>query len=95
MVSIADLTRVSSRIGLLSFGGPAAQIALMHREFVEDRKWLSEQEYLNALSFCMLLPGPEAMQLATYAGWKLRGVAGGLRGAMGGDAVQHSVPCPR
>ncbi len=78
MVSIADLTRVSSRIGLLSFGGPAAQIALMHREFVEDRKWLSEQEYLNALSFCMLLPGPEAMQLATYAGWKLRGVAGGL-----------------
>ncbi|NKB27412.1 MAG: chromate efflux transporter [Rhodobacteraceae bacterium] len=78
MVPIADLTRVSLRVGLLSFGGPAAQIALMHREFVEARKWLSEKDYLNALSFCMLLPGPEAMQLATYVGWKLRGVPGGL-----------------
>lgn len=78
MVSIADLTRVSARIGLLSFGGPAAQIALMHREYVETRGWLKEQDYLNALSFCMLLPGPEAMQLATYVGWKLRGVPGGL-----------------
>jgi chromate transporter len=78
MTSLADLTRVSLRIGLLSFGGPAAQIALMHRELVETRKWLTEQEFLNALSFCMLLPGPEAMQLATYSGWRLRGVAGGL-----------------
>jgi len=66
------------RIGLLSFGGPAAQIALMHREVVEQRNWLSEKQYLNALSFCMLLPGPEAMQLATYAGWRLHGVKGGL-----------------
>lgn len=76
--SMADLVRVFGRIGLLSFGGPAAQIALMHRELVEERPWLSEQQYLNALSFCMLLPGPEAMQLATYAGWRLRGTPGGL-----------------
>lgn len=75
---MADLTRVFARIGLLSFGGPAAQIALMHRELVDERPWLTEREYLNALSFCMLLPGPEAMQLATYAGWKLRGTLGGL-----------------
>ena len=66
------------RIGLLSFGGPAAQIALMHREIVDRREWLSERQFLNALSFCMLLPGPEAMQLATYAGWRLHGTAGGL-----------------
>ncbi len=76
--SIAELTRVFLRIGLLSFGGPAAQIALMHRELVEERPWLSEQEYLRALSFCMLLPGPEAMQLAAFAGWRLHGIWGGL-----------------
>lgn len=69
---------VWAKIGLLSFGGPAAQIALMHRMIVDEKKWLSEKEYLNALSFCMLLPGPEAMQLATYAGWRLHGVIGGL-----------------
>lgn len=73
-----DLWRVFGRIGLLSFGGPAAQIAMMHRDLVDDRKWLTEEEYLRALSFCMLLPGPEAMQLATYAGWRLKGVAGGF-----------------
>ncbi|SDX21161.1 chromate efflux transporter [Roseicitreum antarcticum] len=72
------LIRVFGRIGLLSFGGPAAQIALMQRELVEQRDWLTQRQYLDALSFCMLLPGPEAMQLATYAGWKLRGVPGGL-----------------
>ncbi|SPH18291.1 putative chromate transport protein [Defluviimonas aquaemixtae] len=72
------LWRVFGRIGVLSFGGPAAQIALMHRELVDLRGWLSEREYLRALSFCMLLPGPEAMQLATYAGWKLDGIRGGL-----------------
>lgn len=70
--------RVWLRIGLLSFGGPAAQIALMHREIVDTQKWLDEKQFLNALSFCMLLPGPEAMQLATYAGWRLHGVVGGL-----------------
>ncbi len=77
-ISRADVFRVFLRIGLLSFGGPAAQIALMHRILVEERKWLTEQQYLNGLSFCMLLPGPEAMQLATYAGWRLHGFAGGL-----------------
>jgi len=69
---------VFARIGLLSFGGPAAQISLMHRFLVDENKWLTEQQYLNALSFCMLLPGPEAMQLATYSGWKLHGIRGGL-----------------
>ncbi len=76
--SFIEALRVWLRIGVLSFGGPAAQIALMHREVVEERGWLTEQQYLNALSFCMLLPGPEAMQLATYAGWRLHGVRGGL-----------------
>ncbi|NSX56401.1 chromate efflux transporter [Parasulfitobacter algicola] len=78
LVSTRDLFHVFGRIGLLSFGGPAAQIALMHKELVDDRNWLTEQQFLNALSFCMLLPGPEAMQLATYAGWRLRGTFGGL-----------------
>lgn len=75
---IAETIKVWAKIGLLSFGGPAAQIAMMHREIVETRNWLSEKQYLNALSFCMLLPGPEAMQLATYAGWRLNGTIGGL-----------------
>lgn len=76
--TLLEATKVWLKIGLLSFGGPAAQIALMHREVVEERSWLSEQQYLNALSFCMLLPGPEAMQLATYAGWRMHGTLGGL-----------------
>jgi chromate transporter len=77
-VSRIDAFWVFLKIGLLSFGGPAAQIALMHKILVEERKWLSEKQYLNALSFCMLLPGPEAMQLATYAGWRIQGMIGGL-----------------
>ncbi len=76
--SLRALFATFTRIGLLSFGGPAAQIALMHRVLVEDRRWLSEAQYLSALGFCMFLPGPEATQLATYAGWKQRGVPGGL-----------------
>ena len=76
--TLAEATRVWWKIGILSFGGPAAQIALTHKEVVENRSWLSEQQFLNALSFCMLLPGPEAMQLATYAGWRLHGTLGGL-----------------
>ncbi|WP_322893732.1 MULTISPECIES: chromate efflux transporter [unclassified Yoonia] len=75
-----ELFTVFGRIGLLSFGGPAAQIALMHQELVDKRDWLSEDQFLRALSFCMLLPGPEAMQLATYAGWKRAGILGGLIG---------------
>ena len=77
-VPLSTLTRTFARIGLLSFGGPAAQIALMHEELVERHKWLTEKQYLSALSFCMMLPGPEAMQLCTYAGWRLRGIPGGL-----------------
>jgi chromate transporter len=76
--SFREALRVWVKIGLLSFGGPAAQIALMHRLIVEEKQWLSEKQYLNALNFCMLLPGPEAMQLASYAGWRLHGVRGGL-----------------
>ena len=75
---LSDLFSVFGRIGLLSFGGPAAQISLMHRELVDRTGWLSEKDFLGALSFCMLLPGPEAMQLATFCGWKIRGTAGGL-----------------
>ncbi len=78
MPSYSKLFRVFGRIGIHSFGGPAAQIALMHRELVEREGWLKEDEFLGALSFCMLLPGPEAMQLATYAGWRLHGIRGGL-----------------
>ena len=77
-VSFSDALRTWTRIGLLSFGGPTAQIGLMHRIIVDEKKWLDEKHYLSALSFCMLLPGPEAMQLATYAGWRLHGLKGGL-----------------
>lgn len=67
-----------ARVGLLSFGGPAGQIAMMHKAVVEERRWLSEERFLHALSYCMLLPGPEAQQLATYIGWLLHGVRGGV-----------------
>jgi len=76
--SFAEALRVWLRIGLLSFGGPAAQIAVMHREVVEQRHWVSDARFLHALNFCMLLPGPEAQQLATYLGWLMHGVRGGL-----------------
>lgn len=72
------LFRTFGRIGLINFGGPAGQIALMHKELVEDRRWIGEADYLHALNFCHLLPGPEAQQLATYIGWRLHGVKGGL-----------------
>lgn len=65
-------------IGLLSFGGPAGQIAMMHKVLVEKKRWLDERTFLLALNFCTLLPGPEAMQLATYSGWRLLGIRGGL-----------------
>lgn len=76
--SYGRMLAVFGRIGLVSFGGPAAQIALMHDMLVVREKWLDERQFLRALSLCMLLPGPEAMQLATYAGWRLRGWPGGL-----------------
>lgn len=74
----SELLRTFAKIGFLSFGGPAGQIALMHRVLVDEKKWLEERQFLHALNFCMLLPGPEAMQLATYSGWLLHGVRGGL-----------------
>lgn len=77
-VSFRDALAVWLRIGLLSFGGPAGQIALMHRIIVDEKKWLDEPRFLHALNYCMLLPGPEAQQLATYIGWLLHGVRGGV-----------------
>ncbi|WP_241671181.1 chromate efflux transporter [Dankookia rubra] len=76
--SFAEALRVWFRIGCLSFGGPAGQIALMHREVVDERRWVSDARFLHALNFCTLLPGPEATQLATYLGWLLHGVKGGV-----------------
>jgi chromate transporter len=76
--SFSEATGTFAKIGLLSFGGPAGQIALMHRILVDEKRWLDEPRFLHALNYCMLLPGPEAMQLATYAGWLLHGVRGGL-----------------
>jgi chromate transporter len=76
--SFGDLVRAFSKVGLTSFGGPAGQIALMHREIVEQRQWVSEEDYLHALNFCHFLPGPEAQQLATWIGWRLHGWRGGL-----------------
>ncbi|MSP22471.1 MAG: chromate efflux transporter [Dehalococcoidia bacterium] len=77
-VPFREAVRVWARIGLESFGGPAAQIAVMHRVVVEERRWLTEQQFLHALNYCILLPGPEAQQLAIYCGWLLHGYRGGL-----------------
>ena len=77
-VSLGEAVRVWSRVALLSFGGPAAQIAVMHRILVEEKRWISEQRFLHALNYCMLLPGPEAQQLATYIGWLMHRTRGGL-----------------
>lgn len=76
--SLGEAARAYARVGLLSFGGPAGQIALMHREFVDERRWIDEATFLHALNFCNLLPGPEAQQLATWIGWRLHGLKGGL-----------------
>ena len=77
-ISLGAATRVWGRIATLSFGGPAGQIAMMHRELAEERDWVSEPRFLHALNYCMLLPGPEAQQLAIYIGWLLHGTRGGL-----------------
>ena len=66
------------KLGFINFGGPAGQIAIMHRELVERKRWVSEKQYLRTLNFCMLLPGPEAQQVATYIGWRLHGTLGGV-----------------
>jgi chromate transporter len=77
-VSFREALSVWFKVGCLGFGGPAGQIALMHRILVDEKKWIDEPRYLHALNFCMLLPGPEAQKLATYAGWLLHGMRGGL-----------------
>ena len=77
-VPFGEALRVWVRVALLSFGGPAGQIAVMHRILVEEKRWLSESRFLHALNYCMLLPGPEAQQLATYVGWLLHKTRGGL-----------------
>ena len=77
-VSFGQALRFWLKLGLISFGGPAGQIAIMHRELVERRRWISEQRFLHALNFCMLLPGPEAQQLATYLGWLMHKTRGGI-----------------
>ena len=77
-VSFGQALRYWAKLGCISFGGPAGQIALMHSELVERRRWISEQRFLHALNYCMLLPGPEAQQLATYIGWLMHRTAGGI-----------------
>ncbi len=77
-VTMREAVRVWGAVGLNSFGGPAGQIAVMHRELVERRSWVSERRFLHALNYCMVLPGPEAQQLATYVGWLMHGVRGGV-----------------
>ena len=77
-VSFREALRFWTKLGFISFGGPAGQIAIMHRELVEVRRWISEERFLHALNFCMLLPGPEAQQLATYIGWLKHGTRGGI-----------------
>ncbi|HSW84094.1 MAG TPA: chromate efflux transporter, partial [Usitatibacter sp.] len=76
--SFREALRFWLKLGFISFGGPAGQIAIMHRELVERRRWISERRFLHALNYCMLLPGPEAQQLATYIGWLLHGTKGGI-----------------
>src|SRR5687768_1280020 len=77
-VSFGDALRVWARVAALSFGGPAGQIAVMHRIIVEEKRWITESRFLHALNYCMLLPGPEAQQLATYIGWLMHGTRGGI-----------------
>ncbi|MBW6420881.1 chromate efflux transporter [Rhizobium sp. XQZ8] len=76
--TLGEMTAVFARIGCLSFGGPAGQIGMMHRALVEEKRWISEERFLHALNYCMLLPGPEAQQLATYIGWLMFGTRGGI-----------------
>lgn len=77
-ISFAEAFRFWLKLGFISFGGPAGQIAIMQKELVENRRWIEQEDFLHALNFCMLLPGPEAQQLATYIGWRLHGVKGGI-----------------
>ncbi len=78
IASFSEAFKFWLKLGFISFGGPAGQIAIMHRELVEQKKWITEEKFAHALNFCMLLPGPEAQQLATYNGWLLHGTKGGI-----------------
>src|SRR3982750_522130 len=77
-VSFRDAFWFWLKLGFVSFGGPAGQIAIMHQELVERRRWISERRFLHALNYCMVLPGPEAQQLATYIGWLMHRTRGGI-----------------
>jgi chromate transporter len=77
-VGFAQALRFWLKLGFIGFGGPAGQIAIMHTELVERRRWISEKRFLHALNYCMVLPGPEAQQLATYIGWLMHRTAGGI-----------------
>ncbi len=77
-VSFTEALKFWLKLGFISFGGPAGQIAIMHKELVETRRWISEARFLHALNYCMILPGPEAQQLATYIGWLMHGTKGGI-----------------
>jgi chromate transporter len=88
-VAFAEALKFWLKLGFISFGGPAGQIAIMHRELVEQKRWISERRFLHALNYCMLLPGPEAQQLATYIGWLMHRTWGGI--AAGGLFVLPSL----
>src|SRR5258707_15871611 len=90
-ISFGEAFRVWLRVALLSFGGPAGQIAVMHRILGEEKNWISESRFLHALNYCMLLPGPEAQQLATYIGWLLHRPAGGVMA--GGLFILPGIIC--
>src|SRR6202051_2713111 len=90
-ITFGEAFRVWLRVALLSFGGPAGQIAVMHRILVEEKNWISESRFLHALNYCMLLPGPEAQQLATYIGWLLHRTAGGIMA--GGLFILPGIIC--
>src|SRR5918992_2839087 len=78
LVPLGEALRYWARLGFINFGGPAGQIAIMHDELVDKKRWISDNRFLHALNFCMLLPGPEAQQLAIYIGWLLNGTLGGV-----------------
>src|SRR5260370_17861673 len=89
MISFSEALRFWLKLGFISFGGPTGQIAIMHQELVERRRWISENRFLHALNYCMVLPGPEAQQLATYIGWLMHRTWGGI--VAGGLFVLPSV----
>ena len=88
-VGFGEAFRFWLKLGFISFGGPAGQIAIMHAELVERRRWISEKRFLHALNYCMLLPGPEATQLAVYIGWMMHRTPGGI---IAGDFFQSVRP---